>query len=218
VSAQPKINVTRLRPTARHSLMPNTSLDAKIDTTRSFYRTIAQSVDINMTYLNQTVNWSITIFAGALGAAIVQEKFPNFNTQILLAILLVVISHFFVRCSKAYINVMRYTSLDRYIIAAMALSDYEVAFGAIVKYHVQWVSPLAARTVLYKAFVEFGFIYMWLVVAGLYAYALYEAWSISALVLVIIAHVLMGIEIYIGLIRSPYLAKVEPMEVAERLR
>ncbi|CCD94417.1 membrane hypothetical protein [Bradyrhizobium sp. ORS 375] len=178
-----------------------------------FAEAIPSHIEVSMNYLHNTINWSITVFAGGVGAIVINEKFPNINTEILTSILLLTLAHLFIRTSKAYLNVMRFTSLDKLIIRNTSLGHPEQCFSAIDRYYLNWASPLPVHTVVVKVLFELGFFYMWVALTGIFIYAAIktqgEYWY-----LIIASHVGALLEFYFGLVKSPYFTTVDPFDIA----
>jgi len=189
----------------------------RAQTVRMFASGLSTQIDTSMTYLHSTITWAITIFVGGVGAIVISASFPNVNSQILLTIMFLVLAHLFMRTAKAYLNVMRVTALDKWLLQNLERGDYETCFRAIDTYYIRWVSPLPAQTVLWKTLLELGFAYMYAAIMGLFIYA-----SISnpnrIIWLMAGAHCVAGLELYFGLLRSPYLRKVEPFPIAVEQR
>lgn len=183
----------------------------------TFANSIAAQISTSMSYLHSTITWAVTAFAGGTGVIIINDNFPNGNSQLLLAVLFLVLAHLFVRTAKAYLNVMRFTALDKWIIVNMEKGNYAACSLAIRKYYVDWVSPLPTRTVLLKTLFELGFAYMWVALIGLFVYASWTNMN-NIIWLMVLAHVAAGLEVYFALVRSPYLRRVEPFQIAVEQR
>jgi hypothetical protein len=112
---------------------------------------------------------------------------------------------------------MRFTALEKFLLQHLERGDYETCSRVIDTYYIRWVSPLPAWTVLWKTLLELGFAYMYATILGLFIYA-----SISnptrIIWLMVGAHCVVGMELYFGLLRSPYLRKVEPFPIAVEQR
>lgn len=174
------------------------------------YQALPAHIDLNMTYLNATVNWAMTICSGGIAAVVLSNSFPSGNSYILLSVLFVVLGHLFVRTAKAYINVMRFTTLHKLIFSAIASNNYDASFAAVQRYYVEWVCPLSVDTVLKKTFLEFGYLYLWGFMLVIFLYCA-TGWQI---VLGLLSHVVVLLDVYFFLIRSPYLARVEVLDAA----
>ncbi|MBW2636603.1 MAG: hypothetical protein JRC86_03600 [Deltaproteobacteria bacterium] len=189
----------------------------RAQTVRMFATGLGGQIGTNMTYLHSTITWAIMIFVGGVGGIVINDSFPNGNSQLLLTVLFLVLAHLFTRTAKAYLNVMRFTSLDKWLLQNLERGDYETCSRAIDTYYIRWVSPLPACTVIWKTLLELGFAYMYLAIMGLFIYA-----SISnpnrIIWLMAGAHCVVGLELYFGLLRSPYLRKVEPFPIAVEQR
>jgi predicted branched-subunit amino acid permease len=189
----------------------------RAQTIRMFASGLSTQISTSMTYLHTTITWAITVFVGVVGAIVISDSFPNGNLQLLLTVLFLVLAHLFIRTAKAYLNVMRFTALEKLLLQNLERGDYETCSRAIDTYYIRWVSPLPAWTVLWKTLLELGFAYMYAVIMGLFIYA-----SISnptrIIWLMAGAHCVVGFELYFGLLRSSYLRKVEPFPIAVEQR
>lgn len=183
---------------------------------------LATLIDANMSYLHTTLNWAITILLGGVVFLASRSSFPDLISYVGGLITLVLLFHFAVRTSKAYLNVMRWTSIEKYILKA-AISDendeFEVIRGKIIDYHCNWCSPLALNDVIWKVLFELGFFYLFTIVALLIGYTLYHVGlnylTASGLGITII---LVGLEIWLGLLRSSYLRQIKPEPIARSQR
>lgn len=182
-----------------------------------FANAVASQISTSMTYLHSTVTWAVTIFAGGIGAIIINDKFPNGNSQLLLVVLFVVLAHLFVRTAKAYLNVMRFTALDKYLLTHVAKGDYKSGFAMIQTYYVNWTSPLSGTTVIAKTLFELGFFYIWTAIVGVFIYTAYLH-PTRLTILMLVAHAAAAIELYFALLKSPYLKRVQLLPIAVEQR
>jgi hypothetical protein len=182
---------------------------------------LATLLDSNMTYLHSTLNWGITITVGGIGLVLARASFPDQMSLLALLALLPVLTHFAVRTAKAYLNVMRWTTLEKHIIEEFLRRDdsggWDLMRRRILTYHCAWASPLRFWHVVQKVLFELGFAYFFGIVVGLALYtAVRVGASWTALLGWPIAASLVGAEIWMGLWRSPYFRQVAPDELATR--
>jgi hypothetical protein len=189
----------------------------RVKMVEAFRSSLSSQISVAMTYLHNTTNWSLTIFAAGVGASVVQGRFPSDHSHIIISIILVVLAHFFVRTCKAYINVMRFTSLDKLMLANISTEEPARSYDLIDRYYIQWVCPISIKIILVKTLFELGFAYMWGVLLSLSIYALFYTGPAGLFVL-IFAHGIAACEFYFSFLRSPYVARVEPLEIATSQR
>jgi len=178
---------------------------------------------INMTYLHSTVGWAMTLLLGGVVYVASRPEFPDRMGFSVLLLLLVVLAHFAVRTTKAYLNVIRWSTLGKHIVRGV-LADGEHSGwvdiqAKIVAYHCDWASPLSYRDIAYKLVFELGFGYFLLAILLLLIYA---AINIGLDLLLTCASLLTLVavvaEVWIGLLRSGYLRSLRPDWLARRDR
>lgn len=191
-----------------------------------YYSSLTRKINASLTYLHHTITWALTITIAGIGWIITGNDFPNEKGMLLSLILLIFISHFFVRAGKAYINVVRYASLQRRITynklgihESLGANNISALTQHILSLDLEWSSPLRATTVIKKLLTEFGFGYFFVFTASITIYSLIKI----PIILINFAFlkgtiIIIILEIVFGLIHSPYLRKVEVDLLAERYR
>ena len=176
--------------------------------------------DTSMTYLHTTLNWAITAFLGVIAVVLARSTFPDRLSYVMLLILLVMLGHFAVRTGKAYLNVVRWTTLERHILKTLLdQSDVSALLPLVEKYHYAWVSPLSLKHLAFKILFELGFVYFAILNVGLLVFVWCSVgWDWWMLLELCGALMLLGLEIWVGLLRSPYLRKIEVDPLARKLR
>jgi hypothetical protein len=177
----------------------------------------------NMSYLHNAHNWALTILVGGVVVLTARTSFPDYLSLAALSVLLLVLIHFAVRTAKAYVNVMRWGTLERQIIRAKltqaTLVDWGVVVNKIEQLHCAWSSPLPLHDVAYKVLFELGFFYFLIVVVALIAYCLIDlGLSIITCAPCLLSLSFAAIEVYIGMVRSPYFARISPDDFARSQR
>lgn len=195
----------------------------QIDWSRTTYLAhLASLIDSNMTYLHSTLTWAVTVLLGTLGFVAARNSFPDQVTYVSLLILMLILGHFAVRTGKAYLNVMRFGTLEKHLISSY-LNEKSKTWpeikSLILQYHCDWSSPLSFRYVVYKLLFELGFIYFFGIVVGLIFYTLFIIdfqwhliWEL------IITLLLLVIEIWLGLLRSSYFRNIKQDKIAQKQR
>ena len=188
------------------------------DTQREWARTtylghLASLLDSNLTYLHSTLTWAITLLLGGVGVVVARPTFPDRTGVIALLVLAVVVGHFAVRTAKAYLNVMRWSSLEKRIIRGFLTTVEEITWESdrdkILQYHCSWESPLGFGAVAYKVLFELGFAYFWGIALGLLFYSLTVVPVTRDIVGAILgALIVLVVEVWLGLLRSAYLRRV----------
>lgn len=195
----------------------------QIDWSRTTYLAhLASLIDSNMTYLHSTLTWAVTVLLGTLGFVTARNSFPDQVTYVSLLILMLILGHFAVRTGKAYLNVMRFGTLEKHLISSYLnekSENWAEIKSLILQYHCDWSSPLSFRYVVYKLLFELGFIYFFGIVVGLVFYTLfiidfqwYLIWEL------IITLLLLVIEILLGLLRSSYFRNIKQDKIAQKQR
>jgi hypothetical protein len=190
----------------------------KSDLGSYYHRNLSHHITMSMTYLHTSVNWTITTIIGGGAAIILRDRILDEVTAIYLAALTIVSTHFLVRASKAYLNLIRFTFLDRVFTECLSTEDFSRVNAAIQSYHLDWKNPLRLRSVMMKMFFEIGYFYFYCllifplvyIVAHLGTHAMYGLLSITILASIT--------EIWWGLWKSPYMRQIEVDTNAERYR
>jgi len=182
---------------------------------------LASLIDANMSYLHTTLNWGVTVLLGGGVFIMSRTSFPDLTSYHGGLIMLIVLVHFGVRTAKAYLNVMRWTSLEKHVLNA-AISDeseWEQILGKIKDYHCLWISPLALKSVAWKVLFELGFFYLFLITILLIFYTLINV-GLGYLTVTELAITLLLVvfEIWLGLVRSSYMRQVSRDDIAYSLR
>lgn len=207
-----------------HSL-PTTS-ENWIATT--YYSSLSEEKQTSIQELQNGTNWSVTLITAGLLLVITSNLFPSFTSLIVLCFVWVVSIHLLNRTLKGYINVVRWSLLQRTItqlkLGGSTSSDrtesenWERAFHIIEKYHLNWCLPLKRRDVIYKGLFELGYGYILVsIVAGIIFNTIAIGLSLYATLLIALTILISLVEIVIFL-RSPYLRNVEFSENARRQR
>lgn len=176
-----------------------------------------------MSYLHTTLNWAVTLMVGGIVVITTRPSFPDHLSLIALLIILVMLAHFAVRTCKAYLNIIRWTTLEKHILNASLADDpdeeYREIADLIDEYHFSWKSPLGYWDLAYKLLFELGFFYFFAVTLTLLGYTI-VAMGFSSLVLVevIVSFGLVVLEIWMGLVKSSYLREVVVDPIARKHR
>lgn len=96
-------------------------LDSKVTfanwATTSYQETLAVQLSIAIDQLQTANNWSLTILIASAVAVSTNSGFPNEASLVLLGFLVAMAAHFSTRSLKGYINVVRWSTLQRSVIA-----------------------------------------------------------------------------------------------------
>jgi hypothetical protein len=193
---------------------------------RDYFISLTYKVNASLDYLHSAITWSITTTTAGMGLALAQQDFPNEKSWVLSLALIVFVTHFCVRAAKGYINVIRYAALQRRIQMCLLLEndgtggpDCSAVVDQIKALDLEWQCPLKRRTVFYKLLLEFGFSYFYLLLIGIATYVATHICFTGAIVwLGALALVLVFVEFYFGLVRSPYMRAVCRDDLAEKYR
>ncbi len=192
-----------------------------------YHSFLSEAVSASLQYLHSTITWSITITSAGVGFILAQKTFPDPKSYLFSLALLVIISHFFVRSGKAYINVIRYAAIQRYIISKKldckanlcSPDNFESLKYYIKRYHLEWSCPLKRTTVLTKLLTEFGFLYFFIFNFGLLGYIISKIQhSNTTIAIGLLAIIACYLEIYCGLLLSPYMRDIEVDKLAEKFK
>ena len=92
-------------------------------------------------------------------------------------------------------------------------------FSSIKRYHCEWVSPLKKRDVVYKLFMELGFLYFLTPVVLLIVYVTYEqCFDYKAFIINAVSCILIAIEFVFGFLKSPYYSDIKEDSLAKYQR
>ncbi len=190
------------------------------------------SLSANLSYLHNTLTWTVTIVTAGIIATLHYDKFPDLLSFVSLNILLVLLVHFSIRSGKAYLNVVRYGVLDKQIVKYQLErietetnsddtvdNEFETLKDKILKYHCDWVSPLTKATVIKKVFFELGFFYF----IGLNIVAIiYVVWSLkwdsTCIIISLLTVIVVMFEIFWGLLGSGYFKVTEQDSHARKIK
>jgi hypothetical protein len=185
-------------------------LDQKIEwSCHDYLSNLSSSIDTNMTYLHSTLSWSVTVLFGGIGIVLARPSFPDVTGIMILLLLVILIGHFTIRTGKAYMNVMRFTNLEKMVISSYLKSDTETQwennFKRIIEYHCEWKNPLTFTAVAKHVLFKLGFVYFLGVSVGLVAYSIWKiGFDIEVTIFVIITAFIFVLEIWFGFIKSDY--------------
>lgn len=182
-------------------------------------------IDTNMTYLHSTVGWAMALLLGGVLFVASRPQFPDHVGFLLLLLLLLVLAHFAVRTSKAYLNVIRWTTLEKYVVrgalAEQEDADWDDVRTKIVDYHGNWASPLSYGDIVHKLVFELGFGYFFVAIGGLLVYTVVTIGRDLIWVLFLeflLAFGILSVEVWMGLVRSGYMRSLRPDWLARRDR
>lgn len=187
---------------------------------------LASLFDSNMTYLHTTLNWTVTLLVGGVIVIMSRDSFPDSVGFASLLIMVLVIGHFGVRTAKAYTNIMRWTSIEKHVLA-LALSNKQEERNKLISliqqkirdYHIGWKSPLELGALSYKVFFELGFFYFFLIVLSLITYSIwkmkFELWMGLGIV---VTTALLAVELWLGVTRSAYYRRIKNDPLADILK
>lgn len=182
---------------------------------------LASLIDSNMSYLHTTLNWAVTVLLGGGVFITSRASFPDLTSYQGGLIMLIVLVHFGVRTAKAYLNVMRWTSLEKHILNAVISdeAEWQRILGKINDYHCLWISPLTLKSIVWKVMFELGFFYLFLITVLLICYTLVNVGpGYLTLTELAITLLLVVFEIWLGLLRSAYMRQVSRDDIAYSLR
>jgi hypothetical protein len=193
----------------------------------SYFPSLSQEKAAALEQLHSPTNWGLTLTTSALLLVITRQAFPDSISLYILLVILLMGTHFFTRTVKGYINLLRFTFLQRAIAEAMIRDttsgcvEHEHVSGLINlidQYHVRWLLPLRRIEVFTKGLFELGYGYILGSVIVTLAYTVASVsmsrneWVIAGVVLAAIVG-----EISL-LLRSSYMRTVAPNERARSMR
>lgn len=138
--------------------------------------TLSEEITHALDQLHNATNWGLTLVTAGLLAVIARDGFPDDISVYGLSVLLVLCGHFSVRGMKGYINVIRFSLIQKlalsYRLAAKGAGPELLALEhAIRAYHVSWYLPITRRTVYWKGSTELGFGYILVLLVGLLGFS-----------------------------------------------
>lgn len=193
----------------------------------SYFPTLSQEKAAALEQLHSPTNWGLTLTTSALLLVITRQGFPDSISLYILLIILLMGTHFFIRTVKGYINLLRFTFLQRAIaeaiirdITAGSVKHEHVSglINLIDQYHLKWLLPLPRIEVFKKGLFELGYGYILGLAIVTLAYTVASIsmtrneWVIAGVVLAAIA-----VEISL-LLRSSYMRTVAPNERARSMK
>jgi hypothetical protein len=139
-------------------------ISQKIEWSRHEYlSSLTLSIDTNMSYLHETLTWSVTVLSAGIGIVLGRASFPDITGIMILLLLIIMMGHFAVRTGKAYMNVMRFSTLEKMVVKSYLNNDeeaqWEKNFKLIIAYHCEWQNPLAFTSVAKHVLFNLGFVY-----------------------------------------------------------
>lgn len=190
-----------------------------------YFSALASDRNVAMAYLHQSNTWQITIFSGALFSCFVQDSFPSVVTLLIASVALVSTANFLTRSAKAYLNIVRWSTIERAILHLMTCDDVneteiltEKAWEAVEIYHINWSSPLNRRDVLVKVMFEFGYFFQIAALLFVMSASLLNGCDIVGISIFVGMIFLSMAEIFFGFWRSPYFAKIQSDETTKSLK
>ncbi|GAB3146699.1 hypothetical protein GCM10027290_28870 [Micromonospora sonneratiae] len=175
-----------------------------------------------MEYLHNATNWGLVLVSGSLIAMVASGLFPSEAALYVVLIALVFSVHFFTRSAKGYINVIRFSLVQRVILdwklSLNALSTNSSPMDAVRKYVVEWRLPLKRSDVFVKMLVELGYGYLISLSLALTGYLMLAVPVHPRMVAALALAVLLAATELTFFLRSPYLRRVAANDDARRDR
>lgn len=148
------------------------------DSLRTFLQFFCNEKDTVVARMHASFNWAFVILSVFAVGIVARAGFPkDYLSLFLLATALVLLSHFFVRTCKDYVNQIRFTALEKHCLASLlslkigggeaALSNLRLL---VDKYFLRWESPKPRAKVIRKTLFEHGFFALFSVVLTLIAW------------------------------------------------
>jgi hypothetical protein len=188
----------------------------------TYYAGLTEKLNASIEYLHSAIAWSITLTVAGVSVILTQARFPNERSLVLGVMLSLFLNHFGVRAAKGYLNVVRFAAIQRRL-TAWQLSRSEGDLNRLIEHirslDLAWCSPVRKRVVLYKIIFECGYGYFYALTIGtiIYTLATIQA-TVADILLTIAGAVVQLLELYFGLLRSPYLRTIARDEIAELYR
>lgn len=192
------------------------------------------STEASIANMNSAINWALTLVIG-FAAFVAQALLSNqkaLTREIGLVLLamtglaILMTTHFAVRAAKSYLNVVRFSLVERVMISALAsghpssqtgMSSVEDTYCQYVR---DWKSPLPRIVVFRKVMFELGFFWLLLMLAFVY-FSVWKSIPADKMGLEILALLATFVGIFIELLifrQSAYLRSVLPEPSAVRLK
>ncbi|MEW1778737.1 hypothetical protein [Streptomyces sp. NPDC086777] len=191
------------------------------DFSLQYLGTLATEKQTSIGELQNATTWGLTAATTGIVFIVGRSGFPDQPSLLGIASLLIFVAHFMVRAMKGYINVMRWSLLQRILINEIQsgeVSPSPETSSAIREYHTGWKLPVKRTTVIWKGVFELAFGYLLIALLGIMAYTLDEThWTWLTLPTVSISLLASASEFYLFL-RSPYMRVVQPHDDAQRMR
>lgn len=175
-------------------------------------------------YLHNSVNWGLGVVTGIIAIVLIRTGFPDLISWFILWFSLILTMHFATRTAKGYLNVIRWSTIQRHIIdhntgRSPDRPTLASVLEHITKYHREWQSPLTRGDVVVKVVRELGYGYFLLLPLGLIAYvgAKQELHLIAALAPAVAVPFSIW-EVLWLLFKSPYMKNVCPDSTARQLK
>ncbi|MFI7075141.1 hypothetical protein [Micromonospora sediminicola] len=205
---------TRRSPVERNKVPPDKGFET------SYLESLATEKTASLAELQNATTWGLTIITTGTLFILGRSQFPDFLSLLGLLVLTVLATHFTTRAAKGYINVVRWSLIQRTLLAALADgSKNSSAFQqALRTYHLGWSLPLRRRDVIWKALVELGFGYIFVLLVGAVVYCLVVLHPGLRHFLALAAAVLLIFFDLVVFANSPYMQRPVPHAEARRLR
>lgn len=145
---------------------------------RSLLTFLATEKSTAVSRMHTSFNWAFGILSvftvGVVGRQDFQKRYISW---FMLSVALVLLTHFFVRTAKDYVNQIRFAGLQKHCLACLfslsisgsAVSDGDLARN-VDEYFIQWKSPKRLWHVLKKTLWDHGFFPLFVVVLILMAW------------------------------------------------
>ncbi len=189
----------------------------------TYFQYLVAQTSTSMNYLHTTISWTTTLLPVGVALIVASESFPDPFSLIGLLFIFIIMNHLAVRTAKAYLNVMRYSTLQKQILKLTLESgeesDWQNLKKKILQYDFEWISPLPLGDLIYKVFMELGFVHYYLIIILLLLYTLFNIeWDPNLLGVALLGLFFTVTEFWLGLKRSVYLRKilVDPLSQEQR--
>jgi len=146
------------------------SHDSRISSLQTYLLFLAQEKAQSISIMNNGLAWAVSTMAIGLSALVAAQPEPSIAWWIVPALQLIMLSRFLVWMVRGYVNLIRWTTIEREVIVELGLTGSTSsddggrptrAEKAIETYHQCWASPLSFQQVMYKGLINFGFIYLY---------------------------------------------------------
>ncbi|GAA3742121.1 hypothetical protein GCM10022225_27140 [Plantactinospora mayteni] len=186
----------------------------------SYLESLAAEKAGSLAELQNATTWGLTIITTGALFILGRSNFPDFFSLLGLLALIVLGTHFTTRAAKGYINVARWSLIQRTLLTALAdgrgdFADFE---HALRTYHLSWALPLRRRDIAWKSLVELGFGYIFIGLIGSIIYCMTALRPAAVNYIALVAAALFSsFDVYVFM-RSPYMRQRVPHPNARRLR